>query len=37
MILCLERVLGVCFEESVTPREFRDIFMVPVYKGKGDE
>ena len=28
MILWLERVLSVCFEESVAPRDFRDMCMV---------
>ena len=37
MILWLERVLGVCTEESVAPRDFRDMHMVPVYKGKRDK
>ena len=37
MILWLERVLGACFEESVAPRDFRDMCMVPCYKGKGDK
>ena len=37
MILWLERVLGVCFEESAAPRVFRDMCMVPCYKGKGDK
>ena len=34
MILWLERVLGICFEENVAPRDFRDMCMVPVYKQK---
>ena len=37
MILWLERVLGVFFEESAAPRDFRDLCMVPCYKGKGDK
>ena len=37
MIPWLERALGVCFEESVAPRDFRDMCMVPVYKAKKDK
>ena len=37
MILWLERLLGACFEENAAPRDFRDMCMVPVYKGKGDK
>ena len=37
MILWLERALGVCFEESVAPRYFRDMCMVSVHKGKGNK
>ena len=37
LILWLERLLGTCFEESVTPRDFRDMCIVPCYKGKGDK
>ena len=37
MILWLERVLGLCFDRSRAPRDFRDFCMVPVYKGKGDK
>ena len=37
LMLWLERVLGACFEESVVPRDFRDMCMVPCYKGKGDK
>ena len=36
-ILWLERVLGVCFEVFVAPRDFRDMRMVSVYKGKGEK
>ena len=32
MILKLERVLGACFEESVAPRDFRCMCMVPCIK-----
>ena len=37
MVLWLERVLGLCFEESSAPRDFRDMSVVPCYKGKGDK
>ena len=37
MILWLERVLGVCFEENVASRDFSGMCMVPVYKGKADK
>ena len=37
MVLCLERLLDLCFEESVAPRDFRDMCLVPCYKGKGDK
>ena len=37
MILWLERALGICFQESVASQDFRDMFMVPVSKGKGDK
>ena len=33
MILWLERVLHVCYEKNVAPRDF----WVPLYKGKGDK
>ena len=35
MIPWLERVLSACFEDSGAPRDFRDVFVVLVYKGKG--
>ena len=37
MILWLEMALSVCFEESVAPRNFRNMCMGPEYKGKGDK
>ena len=37
IVLWLERVLGACFEESVAPQDFRDMCMLPCYKGKGDK
>ena len=37
LIFWLQRLLGACFEESVTPRDFRDMCIVPCYKGKGDK
>ena len=30
-------MLGVCFEESTSPRDFKDMCMVACYKGKGDK
>ena len=33
----LGRLLDECFEESVAPRDFRDMCLVPCYKGKGDK
>ena len=30
MVLWLERVLGVCFEERATPMDFRDMYIVPL-------
>ena len=37
MILQLERVLGVCFKESVAQETLRICGMMPVYKEKGDD
>ena len=30
-------MLRLCFGKSVAPRDFRDMCMMPVYKGKGDK